>query len=218
MREGAKLKRKTHRGLKRGAALLLLLSTAAHALDFKLPVPLSDGSVEGVLNTTATAGVGVRMQSISPSLISKGVINPDVCGPPYQTCQGLFREHSFPAAHLAAAPGSANTNGEDGDLNYPHKGSIFQAPLKVTQDLTLKYGDFGIFARALFFYDAVNNDFTERHPNYLTPQNAGQVGRVGTTLPILNGVVGGPCSALAGPVQGLLGPVAGLGEIGRAHV
>jgi len=190
--------------------LLLFAPGLAGALDFNVQLPLMDDSVKGVLNTTFTGGVGIRMDSPSQNLISKGVINPEVCAPPYQTCQGLFRTQTFPAAHLAAAPGSASVNGQDGDLNYGSKGSIFQAPLKVTQDLTLKYGDFGIFARALFFYDVVNNNFTETHPNEITPQNVNQVGRVGTTLPILNGVIGGPCAALTGPLEALLQPVGGL--------
>ena len=165
-------------------ALLLLSASPARAIDFSFEPPLAKDEVKGVLNTTFTAGIGVRMQSPSADLIGKSNLNPNVCAPPYQSCQGLFRTQTFPAAHLFAAPGAASTNIDDGELNYAHKGDIFQAPLKVTPDLTLTYGDFGIFARVLYFYDVRNNDFTENHPNRITPQNAAQVGRVGSTLPI----------------------------------
>ena len=193
-------------------AFLCLSVTAprAWAIDFSFEPLFLHDEVKGVLNTTFTAGIGVRTQSPSANLIAKGDINPTVCGFPYQICQGLFRTQVYPAEHLVAAPGSFTNNSDAGDLNYGHKGSIFQAPAKVTSDLTLTYGNFGIFARALYFYDVVNNDFTETHPNEITPQNLNQVGRVGTTLPLLNGVIGGSCAGLAGPLGGLLQPITGL--------
>ncbi|MDB5975457.1 MAG: hypothetical protein JWR07_2217 [Nevskia sp.] len=197
-------------GLAMALLYLAMFAPRAWALDFSFEPLFVHDKVNGVLNTTLTAGVGIRMQNPSEHLISKGDLNPDVCTFPYQSCQGLFRTQTFPAAHLAAAPGSFGANGDRGDLNYGHKGEFFQAPAKVTSDLTLTYGNFGIFARALYFYDFVNNDFTEKHPNEITAQNVNQVGRVGTTLPTLNGLVGGPCSSVAGPLNNLLQPISGL--------
>ncbi len=103
------------------AAVGLLPLQAAHAIDFSVPVFGSDEGVKGVLNTTFTAGVGVRMQSQSPNLIGKGDINPNVCGGPkgaYQICQGLFKDQIYPSQILVAAPGAASVNGDQGDLNY----------------------------------------------------------------------------------------------------
>ena len=56
-----------------------LAGPRALALDFAFTPPLAGDEVKGVLNTTFTAGVGVRTQSPSINLIPKGVINPDVC-------------------------------------------------------------------------------------------------------------------------------------------
>ncbi len=182
------------------------LPGSAAALDFSFTPPLAGSEVKGVLNTTFTAGLGIRMQAPSAGLIAKGDLNPEVCGPPFQSCQGLFRTQTFPAQHLTDAPGSFSPNSDRGDLNYGRKYDIFQAPAKLTSDLTLTYGNFGVFARGLFFYDFVNNNFTGYSPNEITPQNVNQVGRVGTTLPLLNGVLGGPCAALSGPLNSLLGP------------
>ena len=190
--------------------VLLGCCAAGHqalALDFDFTPPLASDEVKGVLNTTLTAGIGVRTQSPSINLIPKSYINPDVCTVPYQSCQGLFRTQTFMAQHLTEAPGSFNPNGAQGDINYGHKGDIFQAPGKVTSDLTLTYKNFGVFARALYFYDFVNNDFTETHPNEITPQNYLNVGRVGTTLPVLNSVVGAPCASISPGLNGLLQPV-----------
>jgi len=191
---------------------------AAWAIDFDLKPPLAKDPLHGVLNTTFTAGLGVRMQSPSIDQIAKGDINRDVCGPPYQLCQGLFRAQIYNAQHLAAAPGSYSNNSDRGDLNYGHKGAIFQAPAKLTSDLTLSYGEFGAFARVLYFYDFVNNDFTETHPNEITPQNRAQVGRIGTDLPVgsgqlpgLNDGLGSACSSLFAGLPASLG--SGLGAL-----
>ena len=94
-----------------------VLARPALAVDFDFKPPLTDEPVKGVLNTTFTGGVGIRMQAPSSALIGKGNLNPNVCAPPYQSCQGLFRTQTFPAEHLAAAPGSASSNGDQGDLN-----------------------------------------------------------------------------------------------------
>jgi hypothetical protein len=161
------------------AAVCLLPWQVAQAIDFTIPAPGSGDGIKGVLNTTFTAGVGVRMEGDSDNLIGKSNLNPNVCGGPNgadQICQGLFKDQIYPSQILAAAPGAASVNGDQGDLNYS-KYHLFQAPAKVTSDLTLTWGNFGIFARALYFYDFVNADFTETHPNEITPQNRLQVGR-----------------------------------------
>lgn len=186
-----------------GGLLLSAGRVSAAAFDFDLP--FGDEPVTGVLNTAITAGVGVRTQSRAQHLIGKANLNPQVCAPPYQSCQGLFREQIYPAQHLYAAPGAASVNIDDGDLNYG-KGDLIQAPIKVTQDLTLHYGGFGFFGRLLYFYDVVNNDFTENHPNRITPGNVDSVGRVGTLEPVslLDPLVGGLNQVLANPLlQGL---------------
>ena len=182
---------------------------AAWAVEFEVPAPFGSDTVQGVLNTTFTAGLGIRMQSPSENLIAKGDINPNVCAPPNQLCIGLFRTQTFMYKTLDDAPGSFSNNSDRGDINYPHRGDIFQAPAKGTSDLTLTYGNFGLFARVLYFYDFINNDFTEFHPNEVTPQNRSSVGRFGTTLPVANGVVGGPCASLSGPLNNLLTPLTG---------
>src|SRR5690606_13622757 len=64
---------------------------------------------------------------------------------------------------------------DDGNLNYD-KHDMFSGIVKATQDLTLTWGDFGLFARWLYFYDFVNNDFTEYRPNTITADNVGEVG------------------------------------------
>ncbi|MDB5985534.1 MAG: hypothetical protein JWR16_587 [Nevskia sp.] len=209
--------RKTSRlGLLWGVLVFAVCSGRASALDFEIPTfGFGDQPISAVLNTTLTAGGGFRTQGQSVNLIGKSNLNPGVCGGPngaYQSCQGLFRDQSYPAAQLAAAPGAASVNGDDGDLNYG-KGSLFQAVVKVTSDLTLTYGNFGIFARSLYFYDFVNNDKIERHPNLITPDNYLQVGRhvPGLAGGLLGGLSPGQIvSCLTNPGANLLCPASGV--------
>ncbi|MES2883446.1 MAG: DUF1302 family protein [Pseudomonadota bacterium] len=164
-------------------ALLLALPGLAFAIDFKLP--FGEDGIEGVLNTTTSLGAQVRMQEQSADLVGKSNIDPNVCGrlpngnPLYQSCQGLFRTQSYPQARLGEVPGQYSLNFDDGNLNYD-KHDFTQAPLKITQDITLTRGDMGFFARALVFHDFVNNELKEYHPNRLTFANAATSGTAAT--------------------------------------
>jgi len=152
----------------------LLAATPASALNLSL----FDGQVEGVLNTAITVGGAWRMQDRSDDLVGKSNLNPDLCNKQYQQCQSLFRDQLYPSQRLANAPGQYSMRNDDGNLNYD-KGDIVQGVAKVTQDINLTWGEFGFFARWLAFYDFVNNDFTEYHPNRITRENVAEVGYAG---------------------------------------
>ena len=193
---------------------LSLLSGTARAIQFEV-TPFGDKPVSGVLNTTFTAGGGIRTEGRSTHIVGKSSLNPQICAPPYQSCQGLFRDQIYPAAHIDSSPGAPSVNLDDGDLNYA-KGTLFQGVGKVTSDLTLTYGDFGIFARALYFYDFVNNDFRENHPNRITPQNLLQVGRCSSlTETRFYGQTSPTCTGLTGANPGFI--VYGPGGQVRNH-
>ncbi|MBV8063019.1 MAG: DUF1302 family protein, partial [Nevskia sp.] len=146
------------------------MGSAGSALAISENFSVGDDQIKLVLNNTFTAGGAIRMQSPSVNLIGKGDLNRNVCGVPYQACQGVFKDQIFPAQHLVASPGAATINTDDGDLNYS-KYHFFQAVAKETSDITVSYKDFGVFARALYFYDFVNNDFTQTQPNEVTAKN-----------------------------------------------
>jgi hypothetical protein len=157
-----------------GAAALCAAMAALPARAITFEMDLGDG-INGTLNTTMTLGAGMRMQKQSGDLIGKANLDPDVCGGIAQSCQGVFMEQVHPARALAASRGQAYLNADDGNLNYD-KHDLTQAVFKVTQDLNVSYGEFGVFAKWLYFYDAVNNDFVEYHPNMITAANRGTVG------------------------------------------
>ncbi len=146
--------------------------SAVNAIQFDLD--FGDG-VQGTLNTVFTAGAGIRVQGRASDLVGKANFNPNVCDGHNQSCQGLFRDQTHPSLALSRSPGQATPNADDGNWNYD-KGDLTQAVLKATQDLSLKYNDWGFFAKWSYFYDFVNNDFTEFHPNRITAENAARVG------------------------------------------
>jgi hypothetical protein len=146
---------------------------SAHAISFSLP--WGDQVIEGVYNTTITAGASMRMQDRHTDYLGKSNVNPDVCGGPNQSCQGLFRDQGHPAFALANQRGQFSPNYDDGNWNYD-KGDLTSGVFKITQDLTLTWENYGIFVKGLYFYDWVNNDFDEYHPNMVTPENRDRTG------------------------------------------
>lgn len=159
--------------------LMLVLSPAAIAAEFSFDI--GDTAFSAVLNNTVTLGASWRVENRADDLVGKSSLNPSVCSGPYQSCQGLHRLQSYPAAHLAAAPGMASMNFDDGNLNYD-KGDITQAPFKLSQDLNIKFGDFGFFFRGMGIYDDVNyRDFQETYRNRITAENAAQTGITGSS-------------------------------------
>jgi hypothetical protein len=149
-----------------------LYGVSAYALNWEIPA--GEDRIKTVLNLTFTQGAGMRMQAQSANLIGKSNLDPNVCGVvgnvQYISCQGTLQGQTFPAARLAQAPGAASVNSDDGDLNYG-KGSFFSGVFKFTPDFKAEYKGFGVFGRALFFHDFVNSDFTQYHPNRITPDN-----------------------------------------------
>lgn len=145
----------------------------ASAIEFNLS--MFGETFSGVLNNTATFGYSWRIEEPEKDLIGKLNLDPDLCSGAFQFCQGLHRDQTHPAERLAQAPGQASVNLDDGNLNY-NKWDITQAPLKISNDLKIEWGNFGIFARGIGIYDYVNYDFEEYHPNRVTPENAATTG------------------------------------------
>ncbi|HEX4896238.1 MAG TPA: DUF1302 family protein [Solimonas sp.] len=152
----------------------------AQAISFSLPWN-EESTIEGVLNTTVTIGASIRTEDRHTDYLGKANVNPNVCGGLNQSCQGLFRDQGHPGAALAAQPGQFSPNFDDGNWNYD-KGDLTSGVAKITQDLTLTLGEFGLFAKGLYFYDWVNVDFDEYHPNEINSENRDRVGTTDTTF------------------------------------
>lgn len=101
-----------------------------------------DNGVTGSFDTTISAGVSVRTESPDPQLI--GITNGGT---------------------------SRSVNEDDGDRAYK-KNRPFSELFKVTHDLELKYQDWGLFARGLYFVD-----FKNRHASNLGPNGRDRIGQ-----------------------------------------
>jgi hypothetical protein len=89
------------------------------------------GELDGKLDTVVTLGVVQRIQSRDPALVSQG-----------NGGTGL------------------SSNIDDGNLNYD-RGDLVSALAFINQDLQLAADNWGVFARGLYFFDAVNAGFDE---------------------------------------------------------
>jgi|GEM_PF-448081 len=164
--------------------LTALFSGSANALNF------SFGDVDASLGVLLSAGATWRAEDRDYSLISKrshpsqhglGVGEEVLCAddqtggdPSAQNgipligdllsedllggCVLSGREHR----QFVLAPGSYSQNRDQGNLNYD-KGDVVHTALKATIDLDLAWGDFGLFARGISFWDPTAEDYEETH-------------------------------------------------------
>jgi hypothetical protein len=115
------------------AAASLFLAGAASVHAFVFAL----GDVKGSLDTTLSVSVMDRLQN--PDAALYGITN---------SFNGI--------------PGKAySVNGDDGDLNYGH--GIDSVLCKVTDDLELKWNDWGAFVRGYYFYDPKNDNTIRPH-------------------------------------------------------
>src|SRR4249919_2248275 len=135
----------------------LLAAPAAHAFEFQ------KGGLTGSLDTTVSYGISVRTQDADSDLIGKSYFNPALCA--YN-----FPLAAIPAGNLGrcasagGVPGSQaqidamgrfSANRDDGNVKYD-KNDPFSNAIKVTSELSLKWGNWGAFTRATYFYDFEN--------------------------------------------------------------
>src|SRR5204862_2584040 len=100
-------------------------------------------------------------QDADPNLIGKAHFNPALCTlniplglipPGFGRCGSTGVPGS---AAQVAAPGRFSVNRDDGDLKYD-KGDAYSNAIKITSELSLKWGTWGAFTRATYFYDFEN--------------------------------------------------------------
>ena len=185
-------------------ALAIGWSGSALAFDFEL------FGVSGSLDNNITVGGAWRMESRNPDLIGKSNLNPGLCtarrsdgtfgnreghtGSPTpgnvgRTCN-VTTDGAFNEAYVAE-PGFFSPNSDNGNLNYD-KGDMVAGAVKWTGDLSFSIGPVSAFVRGIYFFDEVNNDFEEFHPDdTLQPRNTRRSSaindNVGTDFDILDG-------------------------------
>lgn len=110
------------------AAALMAVSGGAHALAYQL------GEIDVNIESSITAGVAIRGQDAGQELVGKA-----------NQSNAVAVDSSFQGAY--------STNGDDGNQAFGNAGDLFFSQLKFSSDLTLRVGDWGIFARGNYRYD-----------------------------------------------------------------
>ncbi|MDD9893448.1 MAG: DUF1302 family protein [Gammaproteobacteria bacterium] len=137
------------------AAILLLTAFSASAFNFSL------ADIEGSLDTSLSIGGRWRIESQDRDLIARNNLDTTLC--PRSTAQCLLGGHK----EFIQSPGSLNALLDNGNLNYD-KGDAVQGMVKGVSSLSLNWQNFVVNVRGYAFYDWVNTDFVEFHPNGLS--------------------------------------------------
>jgi hypothetical protein len=123
------------------------------------------GGLEGSLNTRLSLGASWRIEARDPRLIDKNNLNPELCGSGVDDACVSFNGNASLNQKLVDAPGAFfAVNKDDGNLNYD-QGDIVAAVSKLSSELTLSHGDWTFKAGGTVFFDPVNYDFDEYHPD-----------------------------------------------------
>ncbi|MDT0633916.1 DUF1302 domain-containing protein [Spectribacter hydrogenoxidans] len=109
-------------------SLLLAASGAGHALDYQI----NDFDIE--LISSVTAGLAMRTQDANRELIGKANNVPGNSAP-------------------NSALGSYSVNSDDGNQSFSEAGDVFFSQIKLSSELKIQRGDWGVFARGNYRYD-----------------------------------------------------------------
>lgn len=152
----------------------LLLPAAAWAVDFSLPSLDITGRIAGQVS----AGMTVRTEERSSDLVGKTNLpgQEQFCEDspiPPGSAPGINCTTVAGNAAYLALPGFAGINNDNGNLNYD-KGDVVNTLFRFAPRFQLTHPRFGVDVSALAFYDPINYDFTEYHPNNFEDNNGFQ--------------------------------------------
>lgn len=122
------------------------------------------GPVSADLTHLFSVGAAMRIQDRDNSIIGKTNIEgqQDICAP--DDCVSSSGDPA-PNQRFVDAAGFYSVNSDDGNLNYDQY-DLTSAVAKLTSEASIDFGGwFSGFVRGTFFFDQVNNDFIESHPN-----------------------------------------------------
>ncbi|MGS0675555.1 DUF1302 domain-containing protein [Shewanella sp. 30m-9] len=139
------------------AALGFGITNQANAVSFNW------GEVEGTFDSTWTAGASWRVEGRDWDNQIGKVNHPQFDWSGYSA----FGNTKYSAAEIWAQPGSYSSNGDLADLLYT-QGDTTAEIVKGLHELSLKYKNFGVFARGMYFYDRKANDGDYGYSNPLT--------------------------------------------------
>lgn len=129
------------------SALSLLMIPSVNAVSFNW------GEVEGTFDSTWTAGASWRLGERDWEDQIGKVNQPQFNWSNYSA----FSDTKYTSAEIWAQPGSYSSNNDLSNLLYS-QGDTTSEIVKGLHELSLKYKNYGLFARGMYFYDRKLND------------------------------------------------------------
>jgi hypothetical protein len=163
----------------------LLTALPAQAFRFEY------GEIFGDLRTRVSFGASWRVDDRNPALIDKNNLDPTLCGSGVNDACISFNQNASLNQKVVDAPGAYfGLNKDDGNLNYD-QGDVVAAVSKVSSELSLTWGEWVFKGGGTLFFDPINDDFDEFHPDTTfqpqrTPRNDDVRGNVGHDFTIGN--------------------------------
>lgn len=111
-----------------------------------------------------TIGAAIRTEARDADLVGKSNLDPQLCAA--DDCLSASPDNTAPNERYLAAPGALNSVYDEGDLNYD-RGDVVAAPMKFNTRFFARRGDLQFSIGALAFYDPVNTELRENHPNQI---------------------------------------------------
>ncbi|QDE31475.1 DUF1302 domain-containing protein [Shewanella polaris] len=133
------------------SALSLGMSTSASAVSFNW------GDVRGTFDSTWTAGASWRVADRDWNDQIGKVNQPQFDWSGYSAFGGAFGSTKYTSAEIWAQPGSYSSNNDLSNLLYA-QGDTTSEIVKGLHELSLKYENYGVFMRGMYFYDRKLND------------------------------------------------------------
>ncbi|MBW8183977.1 DUF1302 domain-containing protein [Shewanella nanhaiensis] len=141
------------------AALSMGVTSSVNAISFNW------GEVEGTFDTTLSAGASWRVEGRDwESHIGK-VNHPRFDWSNYSA----FNNTKYTSTEIWAQPGSYSSNGDLSNLLYS-QGDTTAVVFKGLHELSLKYKNFGMFARGMYFFDQKANNGSYGYTDPITGQ------------------------------------------------
>jgi hypothetical protein len=133
------------------SALCLGMSTSASAVSFDW------GDVRGTFDSTWTAGASWRVSDRDLNNQIGKVNQPQFDWSGYSAFGGAFGSTKYTSTEIWTQPGSYSSNNDLSNLLYA-QGDTTSEIVKGLHELSLKYENYGIFLRGMYFYDRKLND------------------------------------------------------------
>lgn len=142
------------------AALSMGVTSSVSAISFNW------GEVEGTFDSTFSAGASWRVEERDWNSHIGKVNHPNFDWSNYSA----FNNTKYTSAQIWAQPGSYSSNGDLSNQLYS-KGDTTAVVFKGLHELSLKYKNFGVFARGMYFFDQKANNGSYGYTDPLTGQD-----------------------------------------------